>query len=268
MAEQTPIYKYLWGTVGVFALLAGLYGWNISDQFFPEPPQPTPMTSEDRQLDDQRHQELLDEIAREKGVRPVVLIPLFNAAGLEVPESNFEAAIRDAIARIEARAAEAVPDFDDDEAVEEAIRFSRERLAQLDTEGATAHLEAAIADLQAERERERLAEARLHLELAEIERDSFAWQDAAFHFEQAGTLNPADTWAWFEGGDIHRLMCDLPSALAAYEQGQGVAEDVGNERDLSVSHNRIGDVEFARGNTEAALAAYQASLAIREKLAA
>ena len=40
------------------------------------------------------------------------------------------------------------------------------------------------------------------------------------------------------------------------------------QRDLSVSFNKIGDVQSARGNLDAALKAYQDSLAIPEKLAA
>ncbi|HSU03933.1 MAG TPA: tetratricopeptide repeat protein, partial [Acetobacteraceae bacterium] len=49
------------------------------------------------------------------------------------------------------------------------------------------------------------------------------------------------------------------------------AQDAGNaewQRDLSVSHERIGDVRRAQGDVEGALAAYRASLAIAERLAA
>jgi tetratricopeptide (TPR) repeat protein len=43
--------------------------------------------------------------------------------------------------------------------------------------------------------------------------------------------------------------------------------NAGWQRDLSVSHNNIGDVLVAQGNLPAALESYQASLAIRERLA-
>ncbi len=49
------------------------------------------------------------------------------------------------------------------------------------------------------------------------------------------------------------------------------ALDPGNagwQRDLSVSHDRIGDAEMARGGRDAAIAAYRAGLAIRARLAA
>jgi hypothetical protein len=44
-------------------------------------------------------------------------------------------------------------------------------------------------------------------------------------------------------------------------------EDFQRQRDLSVSHDRIGDVRVAQGDLPQALAAFQAGLAIREKLA-
>jgi tetratricopeptide (TPR) repeat protein len=69
---------------------------------------------------------------------------------------------------------------------------------------------------------------------------------------------------------------DRPGALQAYEQSRAIrdklaARDPDNaewQRDLSISFDRIGDVQRARGNLDAALEAYRDSLAIREKLAA
>ena len=68
---------------------------------------------------------------------------------------------------------------------------------------------------------------------------------------------------------------NLPDALAAYQASLAIRErlakaDPGNagwQRDLSVSHDKIGDVLVDQGNLPAALAAYQASLAISERLA-
>ena len=69
---------------------------------------------------------------------------------------------------------------------------------------------------------------------------------------------------------------DLDAALKAYQNGLNIAEklaaqDPSNsewQHDLSVSFERIGDVQSARGNLEVALKAYQDGLEIREKLAA
>jgi hypothetical protein len=67
---------------------------------------------------------------------------------------------------------------------------------------------------------------------------------------------------------------NLPEALTSFQRYNEFMEDLakaapgnaGWQRDLSVSHNRIGDVLRARGNLPAALEAFQASLAIRERL--
>ena len=67
---------------------------------------------------------------------------------------------------------------------------------------------------------------------------------------------------------------DLPAALTSYRASLAIAErlakaDPGNagwQRDLSVSHDRIGDVQVAQGDLSAALTSYRASLAIRERL--
>ncbi len=67
----------------------------------------------------------------------------------------------------------------------------------------------------------------------------------------------------------------LADVLPLYERCLAISErftqaDPGNagwQHDLSVSHNKIGDVLRAQGNLSDALTAYQASLAIRERLA-
>ncbi|MFM7403554.1 MAG: hypothetical protein ACKO1N_05535, partial [Erythrobacter sp.] len=65
------------------------------------------------------------------------------------------------------------------------------------------------------------------------------------------------------------------AARSAYEAGLAIAErlaasDPGNagwQRDLSISHNKIGDVARAAGDLAAARSAYEAGLAIRQRLA-
>ena len=68
---------------------------------------------------------------------------------------------------------------------------------------------------------------------------------------------------------------NLPAALTSYQASLAIRNrlaqsDPGNagwQRDLSVSQDRIGDVQVAQGNLPAALTSYQASLAIRNRLA-
>ena len=69
---------------------------------------------------------------------------------------------------------------------------------------------------------------------------------------------------------------DLAAARAAYQASKDIrtrlaAADPANtqwQRDLSVSHNKLGDVAIAAGDLAAARAAYQASLDIFSRLAA
>ena len=66
-----------------------------------------------------------------------------------------------------------------------------------------------------------------------------------------------------------------PAALTSYQANFAIADrlaksDPGNagwQRDLSVSYEKVGNVQVAQGNLPAALTSYQAGLAIRERLA-
>jgi len=77
-------------------------------------------------------------------------------------------------------------------------------------------------------------------------------------------------------GDFLIMRGQISAARAPLEQSVATLErlsasDPGNagwQRDLSVSHNRIGDVRRAQGDLPGALQAYEASLEIREGLAA
>ena len=65
------------------------------------------------------------------------------------------------------------------------------------------------------------------------------------------------------------------AALESYRSGMAIAEklaesdpsNTGWQRDLSVSHNKTGDVQQAQGDLEAALESYRSDMAIAEKLA-
>jgi hypothetical protein len=76
-------------------------------------------------------------------------------------------------------------------------------------------------------------------------------------------------------GEVLVAQGDGPGALAAYQAGLTIAEDLAKrdpantewQRDLSISNNKIGDVLVAQGDGAGALAAYQAGLTIAEDLA-
>ena len=68
---------------------------------------------------------------------------------------------------------------------------------------------------------------------------------------------------------------DLPGALAAFSEGSSIARrlaqvDPSNtewQRDLSISHNKVGGARLAQGDVPGALATLSESLSIRERLA-
>ena len=83
-------------------------------------------------------------------------------------------------------------------------------------------------------------------------------------------------WTRIFLGDLRLVLGDTEAALGAYEKVRTqlehlAAADPGNaewQRDLSVSHNKIGNVLRAQGNLTGALQAFQASLEIAKGLAA
>lgn len=85
------------------------------------------------------------------------------------------------------------------------------------------------------------------------------------------------TYFWFlaEQGDLALVRATVADAQHDYEEAHRIAQRLTNadpkntqwQRDLSVSHVRIGNVLVSQGDLPAALTAYRASLAIREVLA-
>jgi len=75
---------------------------------------------------------------------------------------------------------------------------------------------------------------------------------------------------------VQRAQRHLDDALGSFQASLAIAEklaahDPANtqwKRDLSVLHNKVGDVQRAQGHLDDALGSFQASLAIAEKLAA
>ena len=92
--------------------------------------------------------------------------------------------------------------------------------------------------------------------------------DAALeNFEEASHLDPDNCWIWIELGDLWIFLGSLAKAEQAFRAALEAALVSKDERDLSVSHNKIGDVQRAQGDLPAALTSYQASHDISERLA-
>jgi tetratricopeptide (TPR) repeat protein len=95
-------------------------------------------------------------------------------------------------------------------------------------------------------------------------------------YQRAAEHDPEDIWTQFYIGDLQLVLGDSAAAhrsfvSAMHVAGERVAARPDSEtalRDLSVSHNKIGDVLRAQGDLAGALAAYRQSLKIAEALSA
>ena len=96
-------------------------------------------------------------------------------------------------------------------------------------------------------------------------------------FEQRADDVTSEVFGWLiEASDTWMIFGDSVSALRALVRARDAgltkaAADPGNsqwQRNLSVSHQRIGNIEQARGNLAAALTSFQTGMVIAQKLAA
>ncbi|HRJ69965.1 MAG TPA: hypothetical protein PK812_10175, partial [Beijerinckiaceae bacterium] len=102
---------------------------------------------------------------------------------------------------------------------------------------------------------------------ARIDRLNLDYAAAIAAYRQATALDPDNLPAWGELGDLWIILGNLTDALKAFEGAEAACIRSGDERNLSVSHDRIGDVRVAKGDLAGALESYTASLAIRQTLA-
>ena len=216
---------------------------------------------------------LTAQVAREKGVDPKVLAPLFDHlghSGLTLDEMRSRAG--EAIEAILSRARQKIEPSNESADIDAIISAARARLGNLDTAGARSILATKIAEEETAR-RQRLIP--LLEEQAAVERLSFDHEAAKATLRQLLALDPERVWSWIELGDLCVTTAALDPAINSFRHSLAIAErlaeaDPGNagwQCDLSVSYERIGDVQRAQGDLAAALRSYQASLAIRERLA-
>ncbi|MBL1421168.1 MAG: hypothetical protein COC24_011725 [Alphaproteobacteria bacterium] len=211
---------------------------------------------------DKKHQEVLEAIAKEKGVPLENLEPLFKAVEHQMPnatDSNFIKLVSDAVDALLVRANEKVEIFNDSREIDIAIRDAREQLKKLDTEAALKTLE--MAQKHASQDAARAA-----VERAEIYKDIYDWDEAIQAYQEAAELDKADAWYYFEIGDIWELKGNLTKSLENYEFGQQVASHVAHQRDLSVSYERIANILAQQGQLADALIHYETSQSIRKDL--
>ena len=191
------------------------------------------------------------------------LLDAIGAAGIPVQE--IPARLRAFVEGARAHAAEPPAPTNAGGDIAAAIDTARAKLGDMDLAGARAGLSGKLAE-----EREARAQRLLPLlrEQVAIARLSYAGEDLRQALQEIAGLTPEDAWAWIDLGDACQMAGNTAQALDAYRRARAAAEDAGAERDLSVSHDKIGDVLVAQGEGGAALAAYRAGMAIRERLAA
>jgi tetratricopeptide (TPR) repeat protein len=163
-----------------------------------------------------------------------------------------------------ARAAEPVSRSNLGADIDAAIAASRAKLKTFDTAGAREMLQAKIVEEEATRIRRMvpLLRERAAIELLDFDRDA-----AKATWAEITSLAPDDVWAWIELGDLWVTTGPASHAADAYRKAEAAALRNGDERDLSVSFNRLGDVQVAQGDLAGALKSYRDSLAIAERLA-
>ena len=195
---------------------------------------------------ERRHREVMQEFARERGVDPKLLIPLFQHLGkghLSLDEIRTRAG--EAIKELIAWSQLAVAPSAEGAYIVAPIGAARAKVGALDTAAARSILAAKIAEEENAR-RARLLP--LLSEQAEIERLSFDYEAAVSTFHRLAELEPDNIWHWIEVGDIRVTTGALEMAMAAYRQGLAIAErlaaaDPGNagwQRDVAVSNAKLG----------------------------
>ena len=222
---------------------------------------------------EKRLQDIQAMLAREKGVDPKVLAPIFEhlgKRGLTIEEMRVRAG--EAIEALLAQARQRVAPTPDGADIDATISAARDRLGQLDTAGARSVLTAKIAEEDAA-QRRRLVP--LLEEQATIERLSYDYESAKTTLRRLLALEPRRVWGWIDLGDLFVTTGNLSQANEAYRQARSIAEslarsDPGNagwQRDLSVSFIKVGDVLVAQGKLTEALKSYRDSLVIFDRLA-
>ena len=227
------------------------------------------------QAAERRHRETLEEtralradIAREKGVDPTFLEPIFQHLGLghlspdEMRDKAGEAI--EALLAQAARAREKPAASNAGGDIDAALASSSEKLGRLDTEGALAVLRKQDREEEAAAQRRRMPLLKAQVF---IEATTFDEAAAAATLDRMAPLVGDDFNAWVLLGDEWKTKGSLWLSKQAYERAKAIAENAGDERNVSVALNRLGNVLSAQGDLAGALARFKAGLDIAESLA-
>ena len=221
------------------------------------------------------------EIARQKGVPAEALTPLLERLGHEnVPLADIPRVLSAAIDALKKRSEAFTFIHNDGAAIDEAIKEARSKLAEADSAAAIGIIDAALetdetyeraleAEDEARKHREQMgrARARAFYERAFIQRTTFDREGAIKSFLAGLQLDPNEIWEWFFLGDELKVLGRFEDAKRAYTSGGEAALRAGDERNYSVSLNKVGDVQAFQGSLDEALSSYAKSKTCSERVA-
>ena len=100
---------------------------------------------------------------------------------------------------------------------------------------------------------------------ARVDRLQLNYEAACAKFAEAARLDPDNVLTWSELGDLWITRGSLAEAEKAFVGARDAAMRGGDDRDLSVAHKKIGDVQVAQGDLASALKSYRDGLAISDQ---
>jgi tetratricopeptide (TPR) repeat protein len=204
--------------------------------------------------------------ARDENIPTSELQPVLEAIGATgIPLAEIPGRLRAFVEGARAQAAQAVSPSNDGADILAAIGAARDKMGNFDPAGAREVLQAKI-DEEEQTRRQRVLP--LLRERVSVERLASDYEAAKATLAEIAGLVPDATWDWIRLGDLCQTTGSLAAALDAYGKAEMAARRNGDERDLSISHERIGEVRQAQGDLDAAVASYTAGMAIIERLAA
>jgi len=213
-----------------------------------------------------QERQLIGEVAQEKGVDPERLRPILENLGLaDVPVDEIADKLREAVDALRAKADAPAPPSNAGPDLDAARAKAGEKLRGLDTDGALAVWDAFMAEDAFEAALRRRTAAMK--EKAEILRLRYDYAEAAAVLREVARLDPDDTWSHVALGDIAEILNDSTQALQAFRAAEAAARRMGDDRDVSVTLTRTGDVLLAHGDLAGALARYEEGLEIARRLA-
>jgi tetratricopeptide (TPR) repeat protein len=206
-----------------------------------------------------------DDLAEKRGIDPARLQPILAKLGMmDVPDDKIAERLDASVEDILAQAEKPVLLSNDGADIDAAIAASRAKLSGLDTAGALEVLRAKIAEEEQERARRLVP---LLKERAAVERLAFDYDAAKQTLAEVTRLAPDDVWAFIGLGKLYQTTGPLDDAAKAFRGAEGAARRQGDERNLSVAYDMIGNVQKAQGDLAGALKFYKYGLAIAERLA-